>query len=242
MRERPSGVLGMVILLFLLAIDGSGQTAQDVLTRMINALGGRRALSAIRDTTMRGSVELAPSGITAAIIVRRKEPDKLRIDLDVSGMTIAMGFDGRAGWIADPYAEAIQEMEESRSRDLAHQALGNRALLEPGQLGISYALRANERFNGREYIALEQALADGHRITFFLDPETFLPYKAKTRAVGRSGEEVDIETYYSDYREVGKVVIAHAIRTVQNGVEAQRLTIAEVVRNTGLDDSLFQRR
>lgn len=242
MKKTISFALCALILLSLPALPGFGQTAQDALAKMINAMGGKKALGAIKDTTISGSVELAQLGLTASITMYQKEPDKLRIDMGLLDMVIAMGYDGRKGWFTDPQSGTTQEMPESQSRDLSRQALGNAALLDPQKLGITFALKPKEKIEGKEYIVLEQILADGHSIAFFLDPATYLPFKAKTRAMGQSGAEVEAETYFSDYRKIENTMVAHSIRTLQDGVEAQKVTIVKVVYNSNLDDPLFRMR
>ncbi len=242
MKRAIVNALWAVTLAALAAAPCSGQNAQEVLSKMIDAMGGRKALQAVKDTTISGSIEVARYGLTASLTMYQKGPDKLRMDIDVMGMIISQGFDGTKGWFTDPQAGSTQEMPEAQSRELARQALGNAALLDPGKFGISVALKPRIELDGREHLALEQTWADGHTITSFIDPVTYLPARTRTRAIGQAGVEVDSETFLSDYRKVGSIVAAHSIRNLQDGVEAMRLTISKVVVNSNLDDSLFAMR
>ena len=76
-------------------------------------------------------------------------------------------------------------------------------------------------------------------MTYFLDPETYLPFKTAARSVDQSGAAVDAETYSSNYQKVGGLMVPYALRIVQNGAEAQRVTVTAVTFNTNLDDALF---
>ena len=239
MKRTAACALCALILMSMAVTSGSGQTAQDILSKMIDAMGGRKALQAVRDTTISGSVEVAQYGLTAAITMYQKEPNKIRMDIDVMGMVITQGFDGQTGWFTDPQTGTTQEMPEAQSREFARQAMGNDVLLDPGKFGVTFALKPREHVGGREHLVLEQTLADGHMITYFIDPDTHLPFKTKTRATGPAGVEVDSETFLSDYRKVGNVMIAHSIRNVQDGIEAMRLTVTKVAANSSLDDALF---
>ncbi len=235
-------VLGALIMAAMAAGPCSGQTAQDVLSKMIDAMGGRKALQAVKDSTISGSIEVAQYGLTASLTMYQKGPNKLRMDIDVMGMIISQGFDGTTAWFTDPPAGSAQEMPEAQGRELARQAMGNAALLDPGKYGITLALKPRVDLDGREHFVLEQMWADGHTITSFIDPVTYLPSRTRTRTIDQAGVEVDSETYLSDYRKVGNIVVAHAIRNLQDGVEAMRLTVTKVIVNSGLDDSLFVMR
>lgn len=242
MKKTTTYVLGAFVLMSLAAFPAYGQTAQGVLSRMIDAMGGRKTLEAIKDTTISGSVEISQYGITASVTMFQKEPDKMRMDIDVMGLVITRAYDGKTGWQVNPQTGMAEEIPEFEAKELARQALGNEAFLNPKKLGITFALRPKETIDGKEYLVLEQTLADGHTTTFFIDPDTHLPYKTRARATGLAGVEVDSETFLTDYRKVQNTTVAHSIRNLQGGTEVMRLTVATVAYNSNLDDALFTMR
>lgn len=215
------------------------QSAQDVLERMIGALGGRKALEKIKDTTATGTVELATFGVNGSLTQYFKEPDKLRMEIEVMGMVITQVFDGQKAWFTNPQTGGVEEMPESMTKDFARQAMGNESLLNPKKHDITYTLKPRETVEGKEYVVLEQKLADGHITTFYLDPETWLIYKQRTRTINQAGAEVEAESYFSDYRKVGDTMAAHSIRVLQDGAEYVVITISNITYNTGLEDSFF---
>jgi len=223
------------------AAAASSKEAMAAVDKMIGAMGGRKVLESIKDTTISGTVEIVPYGITSPITVYQKEPDKLRADITIAqaDMTIIQAFDGRKGWMTDPQTGSTVEMPDFMAKDLARQASGNQFLLFPKKYGVTYALKPKATLEGKDYIVIEQTLADGHKTTFYLDPETYLPYKTQTRSLDINGAEVDSETYATDYREVGGTMVPYAARTVQNGSDAQRMTVASVTYNTNPDDAFF---
>lgn len=212
------------------------------LERMIAAMGGRKVLEAVRDVTISGTAEMVQFGITAPVTVYRKGPDKVRVDFTITeaGMTYSQAFDGSKGWVTDPQSGGVvQEMSEPLAREIGRQAGENEALLFPQKHGVTYALKPKAAWDGKDYIVLEQTLADGHKMTYFLDPETALPAKTATRSIDRTGAEVDAEIFASDYRKVAGMMVPYAIRVVQNGAEVQRVTVTAVAVNTDLKDALF---
>jgi hypothetical protein len=250
MKRMRTGILGAVALATMAAVTGYSQqapaaaTSKDamaVVDKMIAALGGRRALESIKDATMSGTMEIVQFGVTAPMTVYMKEPNKVRADITIAeaNMTIIQAFDGQKGWYTNPQSGATEEMPDFMARQFSRQAGANEALLSPQKNGVAYALKPKAAIEGKDYIVLERTLADGHKTTFFLDPGTYLPYKTAERALDQSGAEVDTETFPANYQKVGATVVPYAIRIVQNGADAQRMTITAVTYNTNLDDAFF---
>lgn len=244
MKKAIAGALAAALLVTFTVLPVSGQTVKNVLDKMIEATGGRKAIEAIKDTTMTGTADLVLMGASAPITLYQKEPNKMRIDLDLSvfaaGLTFTQAFDGTKGWGTNQQTMVIEEMSEAQSKDISHQAMGNDALLNPQKLGITYALKPKATLEGKDYIVLEQTLADGHKTSIFIDPSTYLPYKTVTTTLDpMSGAIVETESYAGDYRKVGGLMVAHSIRALASGTENMRITISTVTYNTNLDDALF---
>jgi len=242
MKKTFAWALAAATLMTFAALPGYGQTVQSVLDKMIDAMGGRKALEAVRDTTMTATVDLVQQGMSAPITMYQKEPNKLRVEIEIAamGMTIIQAFDGQKGWGTNFQTMATEEMSDVASKNISHQSLGNDSFLNPQKLGITFALKPKEKIEDKDYIVLEETLADGFKIIMYLDPATYLPYKSVAKSLDpMSGGEVDSESYLSDYRKVGDLMVPYSTRTMSNGAEVQRLTVASVTFNTNLDDALF---
>lgn len=231
-------LLGLFLVGLSVAV-GYGQTAKEILDKMIDAQGGRKVLAAIKDTTIAATIELAQQGMSGNLNIYQKEPDKMRMDIEIQNMVITQAFDGVKGWRTDPMSGATVEMSESETRDFKKQAMGNDSLLNPEKFGITFAFKGKEKIQDKEYLVLEQSYADGQKITMYLDPITYLTYKAKAK-VNQMGTEIDQETIFGDYRKEGDSMTAHTMTVFQSGTEAVKMTFAKFTFNTGIEDSLFK--
>jgi outer membrane lipoprotein-sorting protein len=173
------------------------------------------------------------------LTIYQKEPDKMRMDIEIAGMVITQAFDGVKGWRTDPMSGATVEMSESETRDFKKQAMGNDSLLNPEKYGITYAFKGKEKIQDKEYLVLEQSYADGQKITMSIDPVTYLTYKAKAK-VNQMGTEIDQETIFGDYRKEGDTMTAHSMTVFQNGAESVKMTFIKITFNTDIQDSLFK--
>ena len=65
-------VLG-IFLLSVTATPGYSQTAKEIIQKMIDATGGRKAFESIDDSTITGTMELIQEGLSGEITIYKKE-------------------------------------------------------------------------------------------------------------------------------------------------------------------------
>lgn len=238
--KKNLAIVACLILMTTVALSPAfSQTGKEILAKMIEAQGGFKALEAIKDTTLTGTMEMIQMGINGTITLCQKEPNKMRLDIGIMGMVITQAFDGEKGWWVNPQTGNTEVMDEKMAQDLKRQSMGNDSLLHPEKWGITFDFKGKEKVNEKEYLLLEQTLSDGHKFTHYIDPETYLTFKTKTRGVNMAGVDSDVETYQSDFKKVDGVVVFHTMTTFQDGQEFMRMTITKVAFNSGLDDSMF---
>ncbi len=234
---------GAGILLLLLAgltVSAQAQDAKGLLEKMIQSMGGRAALAAIKDTTTSGTLEMVQMGMNGSVTVYQKEPDKMRIDIELMGMVITQAFDGQKAWMTNPQTGSTEEMPETQGQSMRRQALGNDSILNPDKYGITYVLKAKEKIGDKEYEVLEQAFKDGTKATMYVDPATYLLYKARAKTQDMTGADVEGETVFEDYKKEGDVMVAHKMITYQAGSEFLRMTFTKVTYNASLDEAFFK--
>ncbi len=239
MKKRAVFIL-VIAMAAALAAPGYGQTAQDVLAKMIEAQGGRKAIEAARDTTLSGTFDFASMGMSGAMTIYSKEPNKVRIDIELMGMVITQAYDGQVAWFVNPQTGATEEMPAAQAMDMERRALGNIALLDPAKVGITYTLKDRETVDNKEYIILEQKLSDGFTTKLYVNPSTYLVDRQRAKSPNPMTQvEADTETILSDYRKVAGMMVAHSAVSYQDGAEMMRITFSKVAFNTKLQDSFF---
>lgn len=223
----------------LLATQAQSQSAPEILKKMIDAMGGKQALEKITDTTISGSMDLTQMGLSGAITVYQKEPNKARYDIEVMGMVITQACDGEIAWMTNPQTGMTEEMPADQAIYLKRESLGNSVYLKPEKMGITFTYKGKENIDGKDYLVLEQAYADGYIATIYIDPDTYLAFKGKGKTLNNMGVEVEAETFFSDYKKVDGITVAHTLVSYQNGEEFMTMTVTDVKFNSGLEDSLF---
>jgi len=219
----------------------SDAQAMKVISKMIDAMGGRKALESLKDTTVSGTMEMISMGMEGGLTLYSLRPNLMRIDIEIMGMTITQAFDGEMAWMFNPQTGANEEMTEQQSEEFKRQAMGDMYLLDPEKYGIVYVSKGQEKIEGKDYDIIEQIHPDGWTATMWVDGSTHLTYKVKAMGTDpMSGGEVETETFTTDYKKVGNVMMAYTMTTYQEGEEFMTMTITDVKVNTGLEASFFK--
>lgn len=218
----------------------SDAKALQIVEKMIEAQGGRKLLDSIKDTTVTGTIELVQFGMDGTVTLYNKEPDKMRLDIEVMGMLITQAYDGEMAWMFNPQTGANEEMPGQMADEFKREAMGSAYLLHPEKHNIVYVVKDPEKIEGRDYIVLEQIHEDGWTATLWVDAETFLTYKVKAMGLNQMNIEVETETFTTDYRKVDGLMTAHTMTTYQEGEEYMTMLLTEIKFNTGIEDSFFK--
>jgi len=228
-----------VFLFGLVVSPGFGQKASDILEKMIEASGGRKLLASIKDTTMTGTLEIAMAGMSGSLTMYQKEPNMIRIDMEIMGMVFTQAYDGEIAWGTNPQTGAVEEMPADQAENILRQAYGNDILLNPDKHGITYTLKESENIEGKDYYVLEQSFPDGYTLTMYIDSKSYLLYKTVS-IENQMGVEAEAETFLSDWRKVEGQMVPFSMNVFYDGEEAVAMTFTEVKFNTGLENSFFK--
>lgn len=228
-----------IFLASITAFPGYSQTAKEIVAKMIEATGGKKAIEGIVDSTMTGTMELIQQGLSGEITVYKKEPSQMRIDLEVMGMVITQAFDGNLVWWTNPQTGATEEMPPAEAASIKRDSLPRIAILDPEKYGISIVYKGKEQIEGKDHHVLEQTYADGFTSTLYVDSTTYLITKTKSTTESDIMGEVELEHVVTDYKKVHGLMTAHKVITYANGAESRTVTITDIQYNTGLEDSLF---
>lgn len=241
MKKILSLCLLGVFLLSLTATPGLCQKEKEILEKWIEAQGGRKTLAAVKDTTLVGTLEIPMAGMRGSISMYHKEPNKMRMDMEIMGMVMTTAYDGVKVWFTNPQTGATEDMSGEEAEQMIRQSLGNDSILNPGKYGITYAYKGEEKVDDKDCIVLDQTFSDGYTATLYIDSKTFLTCKTKAKTLTQMGAEAEAETYFADYRKVGDVMVSHSMKVFYDGQEAVSMTFSQVKFNSGLDDALFRK-
>jgi outer membrane lipoprotein-sorting protein len=227
-------------LVALMTSPGSGQTAEKIIKKMIEIQGGKKVFEGIKDMTLSGNLEVVQQGLNGSITVSKKEPNKMRKDIEIMGMVITQAYDGETAWGVHMQTGNAEEMEAQQAAEMKRQSLPIISLLYPEKYGFSFDYKGKEKIEDKDYFVIEETYPDGFKATLYVDTETYLIYKTKAKTMSPMGYEVESEQFTSDYKKVDGMIIAHSMVSFIEGEEYIIINVTSVKINTGLEDSFFK--
>ena len=174
MKKIFSACLLSLFLLSLMTSPGLSQEASDILKKMVEAQGGKEVFEKIEDMTSSGALELIQMGMTGSLTMYKKEPDKVRMDIEVMGMIITQAYDGETAWWVNPQTGSREELPEQQAEYMKRNALGIDVYIYPEKYGIAFAYKGKEKIEEKAYLVLEQTFSDGHKATLYIYPNQVL--------------------------------------------------------------------
>lgn len=210
-----------------------------ILARHIEARGGLAKIKAIQSLKSVGRIELGPMVLNLTIENPR---GAFRSDTSLQGMTKTEAFDGRNGWVIDPFAGSmtVVPMSPDQLRTVELQGDFDGPLVDSRAKGHKVTFAGMQVVNGVETYALKVSMKHGDELVSFIDAKTFMEIKA-THKVVSTEKVVEIETTFGDYRPVNGVMMPFSLDMRSKG-QSERLKIHfdKVDANLPMDDARFK--
>lgn len=169
------------------------------------------------------------------------QPNKMRLEFTYQGITAIQAFDGKEGYTVQPgpHGAVARPFSDAQARAAAEQLDVQGPLLDADAKGTLAALEGVDAVRGRPAYRVKLTLKSGLSRHVWVDAETF--YDVKIDGERHIGDRNwPVETFFADFRKVGKVVVPYESETAINGVHTmERSRLVQVRFNVPLEDSLF---
>lgn len=216
------------------------QTADEIIEKHLQAIGGRDKLKAVQNERITGKMVMG-QGMEAPFTMEMARPNKMRMEFTVQGMTGIQAFDGKTGWSVMPFMGKTEPeaMPEDDVKRMEEQADIDGLLLDYKEKGRQVEYVGKEDLEGTPVHKLKVTQKNGDVVFVYIDAEQFLQLKQSGKTKIR-GQEVESETTFGDFKTVDGLVFPHSIEQKAQGMPAGMvMTIAKVEVNPGVADGRF---
>ena len=220
----------------LLIIAGLAQTALaaesagKVIDRYKRAAGGG-AIKRVKSTSMTGIVKAA-DGATGRFAYKITGPDRLRLDIDMTGYKVSECYNGKSAWRMDE--RGLRTLLGAEAKRLRFDALlANSRLQDLSRNRVIAQAPARATVEGREANSVE-LLKEDSRVRIFFDAKTNLPVKLE-----RERAEGTEEVFYGDYRAIDGVQEPFSIK-IKSGARELVISLDRVEHNAPVDEAAFR--
>jgi outer membrane lipoprotein-sorting protein len=232
----------LTLALFAAGIQlSTAQTADEVINKHFEAMGGKDKIANIKTLKMVCSVEIAP-GMKAPITMYFVNNQSMRVEVEVQGMKILSAVDGDSGWSINPMSgkKDAERMNADEIKESKDQMDLSGALFNYKEKGHSVELLGKEDMEGTEVYKLKILKKSGDIQYDYMDAETYLLLKETTTHKFKD-KETSGDVIFSDYRKVDGIMFAYSMENRETGAaQGQALKVESVEINPAIDKSMFK--
>jgi hypothetical protein len=242
-KEHPVTVLRGILasLICLMSLSLFAQTADELVTKNLQAKGGIDKIKAIKSVRMTGKFDA--SGFKATVGQESKRPEMIRQTFSVQGMTQIQAYDGSTGWQISPFGgrKDPELLGEDDVRGLAEDADFDGPLVDAQAKGNKIEYIGHDQVDGDDAYKLKVTLKNGDIFYYYLDPDTYIEIQIEKQQFIRGSVRESV-TLLGSYKPVNGVMYPFSIESgPKNNPDARgKVTITKIEANVPVDDKDFK--
>jgi hypothetical protein len=211
----------------------NAQTVDEVISKHVEAIGGKDKLSQVKSVYTENSMEVMGSSVPQKEYLL--EGKGYKSEVEFNGSNIIQCVTDKGGWMVNPMmggtdAQAIPAEAQKSSRPMIF--VGG-ALTDYSTKGYKAELLGKE---GGDFKI--KVTADGNETYYFINPTTY--YLTKSIMKGEAmGQAVEVTTTYADHKKTDFGLVLPYTKSVDMGMFQYTQKIDKVEVNKAIDAKIF---
>ncbi len=210
--------------------------AETILDRFVEVTGGKAAYARVKDRTVEGKIEIKGTGISGKMTIAQANQLMLtKVEFEQLGTTI-QGVNKDVAWEVSPITgprilEGDEKASSIRESNLDNEPEWRKYYTKAETKGV-------EDVDGKAAYKVELTPKDGAAVTNFYDKQSGLLVRSD-RVIKSPMGEIAVQTYLSDYKKVGEVLLPHKSKQTVLTQEVD-LTFEKFKVNSGIPADTFK--
>ncbi|MEO6719225.1 MAG: hypothetical protein ABIN67_02625 [Ferruginibacter sp.] len=216
----------------------NAQTADEIISKHIDALGGKDKLSQVTSIYIESGTEVMGNEMeTKTTILNGKG---YRNESDFSGQKLVQVVTDKGGWAINPFAggndaAALPEDQFKMGED---QVFATGALYDYAGHGAKVELQGQEKVGEVNAYKLKYTNKDNSDITYYIDPATYQVIKAVKKG-NSMGQDITITSTFSNYQKTDFGISLPYTTDIDLGQFALKVNVKKVEVNKAVDPTIF---
>jgi hypothetical protein len=231
----------LIILALFFAGNLSAQTADEIIAKYLDAIGGKDMLSKITSIHQEGTLSVMGSdGVMKTTTLNGKG---MRQDIDIMGATISSCFTDKEGWSINPMAgstsaEAMPDAQYKAGKD---QIFIGGPFINMAQTGDKAELIGKEKVGTADAYKIKVTTPDNISSMYYFDAQTNLLIQSSQDSE-MQGQMVTNVMSYSDYKAVDGYTVPYKLdMDIAGGQLTMSIVITKIELNVPVDTKIFDK-
>ncbi len=211
-------------------------SAEAVIDRFVEAIGGEAAVTSQTARQGRGRFEIPAQGLSGALEAFAAPPNRFLLQIELTGMgVVRTGYDGEVGWVINPAMGPM--VLDGRMLEQMEQQADMLSPLHPKKYIASAETLEKTEFGGTTCYKLKITTHSGEEYFEFFSVDTGLMVGTIRKQASPMGE-IEATSVMSDYREVEGLLLP--MKVVQQMLGMEQVLQFDEFGAADLDDALFE--
>ncbi|HTB06419.1 MAG TPA: hypothetical protein VK806_05645 [Bacteroidia bacterium] len=220
----------------LVAASGAfAQTADDIISKYVAAIGGKEKLDGIKNLYLEGNINAQGQQIPIKIwIVSRKS---MRVEYTFNGMTGYSIIRNDSGWNFSPFAgqKTAEPLTSDQVKEAQPELDAEGTLMNYKKYGYKVTYEGSDDVDGTDAFKLKVAVSDSLSETYYIDKSSYYILQVKTKGT-ENGKVVEATQEFSDYQ---KTTDGYTFAMARSGEMGGDTKFTTVKVNGTVDPKLF---
>jgi len=217
------------------------QTADDVIQKYANAMGGLDNFKKIKTAKLTGVVDAQGNEfpITVQIINGRA----MRTDVDAMGQTVVNCYKDDKGWKINPFAGAstATDVTGEELNEFKNQSFLASELMDYKDRGYKAELLGQDDVDGAKAYKIKLTTEGDKADVYYLDATTYLPVKfVGTRNI--MGQDMELETVFGDTKDFNNLKLSMSRVVKSGGQTIQEVHFQKAEFDIPIDEKIFDKQ
>lgn len=228
-------------LLLIFNFFASAQTADEIIAKHINAIGGEHWKD-IKSIKMQASITAdAAAGMAIGWTMIAIRDKAARMDVSVMGMVQTSVVNGENGWSNNPFMGKTdpEPMTADQAKSMISMTDIDGSVIGYKEKGYTVEYIGTEDVDGTEALKIKINKGNNKTEYCFYDPATY--YEIKNIQVEVvDGKEVESATVYSNFKTQDKIVFPFTMQQANPMMGNSTISLTEIIFNPAVDEKIFE--